>query len=351
MIPPALAARRFARYAMNTIPTTFNETLPSYTVVGGRERRGSTGLSVVLLNRGGHIHRKTLFQELEKKGFDFVVSIEGDREHYDVEELSDAFPFVRFILFSGGISPGEQINLAASELSSPLFFVLWNDIKILSKGPSLLMAERLYRSQEEWKKSGSGGNPLKRLCTVPLIQNPRFETLPTLISPAVFRNTVKTIFSIPQREGHLSLYPFDGIGIYDRDRFMRLGGFDGLLKNFHWQLMDFGFRSYLWGEEIASTQLVKLAYNGETPPEDKTPEESYRRFYLKNLAPVFREDHAHLPLRRFPAYLFRSGEDPLSAWENFAAGRRWVTMNRSRFVCDARIITARWDEPGFRGEL
>jgi hypothetical protein len=335
---------------MNTIPTIFNEALPSYTAVGGNMREASTGLSAVLLNRSGRYPRRTLFQELEKTGFDYVISIESSPERYDVEELSGSFPFVRFILMRERISLGEQINLAASELSSPLFFVLWNDLRIMAGGGAARMAERLAFTPDEQKKAGGEKSPFKRLCTIPVIQNSRFETLPTLIAPAVRKKRVKTLLFSPLEDGLPSLYPFDGVGIYDRERFIRLGGFDGTLKNTHWQFMDFGFRAWLWGEEIRSTQQVKISYDGEVPGEDNTAEASYRRFYLKNLAPVFRGDYAHLPLRRFPGYFFRSGEDPFAAWAAFSESRRWVELNRYRWQSDARTITDRWDYLGERSK-
>jgi hypothetical protein len=116
-----------------------------------------------------------------------------------------------------------------------------------------------------------------------------------------------------------------------------LGGFDSLIKNFYWQLMDFGFRSSLWGEEIASTRLIKLSYEGTVPYEDTTPDEGWRRFFLKNLAPVFKRDYAHIPLARFPAYVRKRGE-LLAAWEEFSSAREWVKTNRYRFVTDARTV-------------
>ena len=174
---------------MSTIPTIFNETLPSYTAVGGKERFASTGLSAVLLNRSGRYPRRTLFQELEKTGFDNIISIESSPEHYDMEELSGRFPYVRFILLRREISLGEQINLAASELDSPLFFVLWNDLKIVAGGSAGRMAERLSGAHEDAKEPGTGEkkSPFKRLCTVPVIQNSRFETLPSLVAPVVYK--------------------------------------------------------------------------------------------------------------------------------------------------------------------
>jgi hypothetical protein len=319
--------------------------MPSYTAVGGNERGASTGLSAVVLTRGGRYPRRALFQELSKVGFDYIISMDGTQERYDVEELSGRFPQVRFILLKEQVSLGEQINLGASELSSPLFFVFWNDLRILYSGGASRMAERLFLGQEE---RGEGQKTLyKRLCTVPLIQNSHFETLPTVAAPALFRHSVKTLLFTPSREGQDSLYPFDGVGIYDRTRFIRLGGFDGTLKSTYWQLMDFGFRAYLWGEQIGATQMVRLSYDGETPPEDSTADESYQRFYLKNLAPVFQGDYAYIPLRRFPAYFWRTGKGLFTALDDFAEGRRWVYTNRFRFRTDARAVTELWDE----GEL
>jgi hypothetical protein len=314
--------------------------------VGGKEREASTGLSAVLLNRIGRYPRRTLFQELKKIGFDYVISIESSPERYDVEELSGDFPFVRFILLREPISPGDQINLAVSELSSPLFFVLWNDLRFITGGGAARMAARLTLTKDELEKAGEGKGFYKRLCTVPVIQNSRFEAFPTLIVPMVKKRKIKTLRFPPQEDGLPSLYPFDGVGIYDRERFIRLGGFDGTLKNAYWQFMDFGFRSWLWGEEIRSSQLVKISYNGEVPAEDNSIGASYLRFYLKNLAPMFRKDYAHLPFRRFPAYLLRSGEDLAAAWESFTESRRWVNLNRYRWRSDARTITDRWEIPG-----
>jgi len=131
--------------------------------------------------------------------------------------------------------------------------------------------------------------------------------------------------------------------MHDRKRFMLLGGFDPSIKSFHWQLMDFGFRSRLWGESIAATPLVKLTYEGAIPQEDGTAESGYKRFFLKNLAPVFRGDYAHIPLRRFPWYYRNMGSDLSSAWEEFSAAREWVNVNRYRFTSDARTIVERWE--------
>jgi hypothetical protein len=328
---------------MNTIPTTFNHSLPAYTVVGGIKRAGNTGLSAVLLNRGGRYPRRTLFHELEKNGFDYIISIEGADERYDIEDLSIRFPSVKFILLKNAVSIGEQINLAVSEISSPLFFVLWNDIRILHGGGAEKIAERMLNEKKIVSEPETNQALYKRLCTVPIIQNSQFETLPALISPAYYKKKLKTVPSSINKEGEVTLYPFDGVGIYDKDRFIRLGGFDTTLHSHYWQLMDFGFRAWLWGETIASTQLIRMSYDGGIPSVDSTAEESYKRFYLKNLSPVFRGDSAHIPLRRYPSYVFKSGDGFFESWEDFIAARKWVETNKYRFKEDAHSLAARWE--------
>ncbi|MCL2194263.1 MAG: hypothetical protein FWB78_12825 [Treponema sp.] len=325
--------------AMSTIPTTFNEMLPSYTVIGGRERLGSAGLSAVVLNRGRRYARRSMFHDMKKTGFDQIVSVESPPIQYDIEELASQFPFVRFVLLKESISLGEQINLAVSELDTPMFFVLWNDLRFVAGGGAHRMVERLiYSADRDWEQ-----NTIRRLCTVPVIQSPRFETLPTLRALVLPRKKEHTRSLSPSREGLRSLYPFDGVGIYDRERFILMGGFDGTLKSSYWQLMDFGFRAHLWGEEISVTQALKLSYEASPPVEDTSTSMDYHRFYLKNLAPVFRNDSAHLPLRRFPCFMLQTRESLFTAYEDFSDGRQWVHTNRHRWRCDPRAIAGLWN--------
>jgi hypothetical protein len=333
------------RGVMSTIPIIFNEPMPSYTAVGGTARGAFNGVSAILLNRGGRYPRRTLFKELEKAGFDYIISLEGPHDRYDLEDLSSRFPFVRFIILKESINPGEQINLAVSEIASPLFFVLWNDLRILHGGDASKIAAWFSLSSEELLKAKPETGAIRRLCTVPVMQNSGMETLPTLTTPAFFKGTVKSLRFPPRAEAQPSLYPFDGVGIYDRVRFVRLGGFDGTIKSPYWQLMDFGFRAHLWGEEICGTQLVRLSYDGEAGAEDTTTDAGYRRFYLKNLAPVVRKNTAHIPLLVLFSYLIKTGGDPLAAWEEFRRDRQWVKNNQYQFRIDARTLIGLWEHP------
>jgi len=311
--------------------------------MGGNERLGSTGLSVALLNRGSRRCRRNLFADLAKTGFDLVVSIESPPAAYDIEDLSREFPFVRFVLLKESASLGEQINLAASEIDTPLFFTLWSDLRFITGGGARRMADRLRRTvlDQDGKRETSA-----RLCTVPLMQGPRFDTLPTLRMPVMLQKKEQTRGAVFSQEGLRTLYPVEGVGIYDKELFVGMGGFDWTIKSPYWQLMDFGFRAHLWGEEIAVTRSVKLAYEMDPIPEDTTSGDDYRRFYLKNLAPAFRKDCAHLPLLKFPGYLFQAARQFKGACKDFSEGRRWVHTNRYRWRRDPRTIFSLWNHSG-----
>ncbi|MDR3324522.1 MAG: hypothetical protein LBS82_00845, partial [Spirochaetaceae bacterium] len=313
---------------MNTTRTTFNDgesrrrrraalsdnPLPAYTVVGGKERGGDTGLSAILLNRGSRYPRRSLFAELEKAGFDAIVSIELSVETYDLDALSTQFPSVTFILLPGSLNVGCQINIAASEVKGPLFFVLWNDLKFLYGGCAAKIVERLLVPFDKAAEGAAYGGAaktrmFKRFCTVPVFQNPDFEALPTASNPVLIKKTLELAPSTPEKEDAPTLYPYDAVGVYDKQRFLELGGFDRGMRNEYWQLLDLGFRAWLWGEEIRCTQFIRLRHEGPIKIEDSSADESKRRFTLKNLSPVLRYDaettglYAHLPLRSLWRFL------------------------------------------------
>ncbi|MDR2097430.1 MAG: hypothetical protein LBP37_02815 [Spirochaetaceae bacterium] len=340
---------------MNTIPSTFEDSLPAYTVVGGGKRNASTGLCAVLLNRGG-IYRNSCFEELQNTGFDYVLSMENSGEHFDIEELSALFPFVRFILFKDEPNIGQKINVAALEADTPLFFVLWDDFHPVFNLDAGRISSRLQIKNDEGVRRANGRNSFTRLCTVPVIQNSDFEPLPCARAPVIDGKKFETMPFTPVKDGMPSLYPFEAAGVYDRERFISLGGFDPKLNLRHWQLLDFGLRAWLWGEEIRCTQQIRFRLDVNVNAENGTADDSYFRFFLKNLAPVIQEENetsgknpgrtaAHLPLRYFLPYLFKSGCGLSGAWRTFLEIRGWVTFHKFRFVKDINTVASFWRQP------
>ena len=352
-----------AAHVMSGIPTTFNEGLPSYTVIGGKERLGRRGVSAVLLcpepvlktndnvrdadgntvgKTVGKTDRAAVYRRLAECGFDFVVSLEAATAGADaaafagadganIGELAAAFPFVSFILLKERLNIGQQINLAATETREPFFLVLRRGYQMLPVPPGGLVTAE------------------KPLCTAPFIYDRGRTALPVGAAPALStgkrRSGFRTERTAP-RDGGKTLFPVGGMGLYHRERFIRLGGFDGTIETEYWQLMDFGLRCHAWGETILCDKTLKFISDRDIPPYNIEFDRHYRRFYLKNLSPVFRFDAAHLPLRRFPHFLIKSGLAPTSAWDEFAQARAWVSKNTYRWKLDSRTLVENWAHDG-----
>jgi hypothetical protein len=320
---------------MNTIPSTSKRLQTPYTVVGGekidKKRRRPLNLSLLLLNRGGKIYRQDLFTELERIGIEEIISIEGPGSSYDIEQLSGRYPRIKFIILHSMASVGEQINIGIEETHSTLVLVIWNDITLPSSALSSRFIERML------------GNNV--LCTVPLMQNQKMQTIPTLQVPAFHKKRLKVVALPPKSDGMMTLFPFDYVGIYDKQKFTYSGGFDHNLIHPYWQKMDFGFRVYMWGETIKYNSGFRVSYEEDPPVEDTTPDDSYKTFFLKNLSVRFRGDTGDLPFSAFVRYLFKSGSPLIQAYREFKEAKRWVTLNRFRFKEDARSVTDLWEVP------
>ncbi|MFP4637377.1 MAG: hypothetical protein ACLFM6_02960 [Spirochaetaceae bacterium] len=314
---------------MSTTRSTTEESLP-YTVVGGRhvDRAAdpSTAVSLVVLNRGRSVNRGGYFGRLLDLGFTDILSMEHSGSHYDVEALSRCHRDVRFVLLRRKTSLGEQVNVSMQEARGRFLYVVWNDMRIGPLGEAMreALAVRNY------------------LCTAPVLRNQKGDQLPTAMAPAFHRSRLKVLPLPPSYTRMPTLFPFDYTGIYHKEQFIFAGGYDHRIPTPYWQKLDFGFRAHMWGYTI---QLdPQLVTSGTEPPtEDATPDESYKRFFLKNLSVRFSADQAVLPFSRFPGFALRTGGGLLRNWQLFREIRGWVHENRYRFKQDARRVTELWE--------
>jgi hypothetical protein len=169
--------------------------------------------------------------------------------------------------------------------------------------------------------------------------------VPSIQVPAVIRGRLKVIPWPPKQAGMRSLYPFDYSGLYNRGRFLLTGGYDPLITTPHWQKLDFGVRSFLWGETIQWDSSLRMSYTAEQSPEDSTPDASYKHFYLKNMAVRFNGEIGFLPRRRLLGYARRSGSGLFESVREFRDIQRWVSENRFRFKSDVPGLVAHWEMP------
>lgn len=326
----------FAQDAMNTIPTTSKRIRIPYTVLGGGSapgsgKRGFDRLSLLVLNRGKTIFKSDFFREIENLGFSQVVSVENPGVNYDIENISRKFPFVKFLLLQESCSPGEQINIGIEESAGQFVFVIWSDMRLSSSAVSLRLVETVEKD-----------NPL---CTVPVLRAGNGDLVPSVVIPAFRKQNLQIIYEVPRRNGVFSLFPFDYCAIYNRDKFLFCGGFDHSILNQYWQKMDFGFRSNMWGERIVCSTSLQVTYTADFITDDTSIDRYYRIFYLKNLAVRFNGDSGYLPGSKFLQYLLRSGEGFFKAKSNFSEAKKWVELNRFRFVLDSRSLTELWSDP------
>lgn len=268
---------------------------------------------------------------MERLGFSEIISIEGPGELYDLENLTLRFPSVRFLLLHQEASLGEQVNMGIEEAGGSHVLVIWNDMKISSGMLSYRLLERIVEQNV--------------LCSVPLLQNHKLETIPTLAAPAFYRTLLKIVPLYLSSDSMPTLFPFDYVGVYSKEKFILSGGFDYEMKNPYWQKMDFGFRTYMWGERMIGNTALRFNYTNETEQEDSTPDHSYRFFFLKNLAVRFNGEAGILPARRFFPYYWKAGSGFFSALREFRDVRSWVELNKYRFKQDARSVTELWEIP------
>jgi len=320
---------------MNTIPTTFNIPDTSYTVIGGKKKNKKIStpseISFLVLIRGERFYIDDFLVSLERLGIFDVLIADTESFPYDIEALAAKHPRCRFLIFQKPVSIGKMINTGIEESHGNYIFVLWNDIRI----PASLVLKRLLPKVKEHSV----------LCLVPLLQNRKYETLPTIKVPAFFRKTLKMVSLSPSAGGMATLFPSDYLGIYRKELFVLTGGYDVTIQNPYWQKMDFGFRSYMWDEKILCETGFRLLYTGDVPAEDTTPDEYYKYFFLKNLCIRFQGDSGILPFSRFPSYLIKSGDNFFESLRDFKTVKKWVNTNTYRFKQDARSVTELWELP------
>ncbi len=317
---------------MSTTPGTSSPAPISYTVIGGRRwdriRKYASPLTFVVLSRGDRLYREALLRDLLAMGAGDVLWVGGPEVSPDLESDARAFPDVRFMVLSAPASPGERLSIGISEARSPLALCLWSDARVASMAPALLARME--------------ADPC--LCLVPLVRGARSEAIPSLQSPRLRRGRLELTWRVPAGDGERTLYPFDYCGLYQVDRFSRVGGYCANITNPHWQKLDFGFRANLWGETIRCAVSLAVSYAGAPPAEDVTADASYKAFWLRNLAVQVKGDGAVLPGWRVAEYMLRSDTGPLYAVREFRAAQEWVNTNRLRYRLDPRAMIAGWEK-------
>lgn len=322
---------RYAGRVMNTIPLIFNERKVKCAVFGGNERPSVVQMNaaVVLLNENTAHYRTGQLADLLKMGFSEIISVECAADNYSIEDISRRFPSVKFVIPLEPVTAGEMINIGISETAAPYALVVKGALRFSSGMLTPLIMQRLQQHD--------------CLCVVPRLLDSEKNPLPVRYMPTVNKTVFKVQPVLKIYEGCWTLYPFDGIGLYNRRRFIELGGFDYTLTTAYWQLLDFAMRGWLWGERIIFSSLYQFVYEADVPIENTTADMSQLRFFLKNIAPKLREDHAYIPFMRFFNYNRQASCGIGEAYRQFADARQWTEKNQYRFHFDAVKLINAWE--------
>lgn len=314
---------------MNTIPSIFNEHQINRTVLGGKEKMvGKFNVSAIMLNTSGsHLRLQTL-ENLLSCGFDSIVWIEPTADNFNIEDISKKYPTVKFLIPLEKTTTGELINICVSEITSDYFIVLKDTLHI---PPAFLQANLADFLTKQ-----------KNYCVVPRL----VDEAGNAVSINVFPETVKGHFLMTKAqyvtEGLPTLSPQEFIGLYNREKFIQLGGFDYTIESPYWQNADLSVRSWLWGEKTTISTSLQISYNTEKPIDDVTKNYSYLRFYLKNILPVFKADHAIIKSSSFLNYKFHSHCGFFEAFSHFKTAQKWVDLNKYRFKMDIKSLIENW---------
>lgn len=317
---------------MNTIPLIFNEHQIKRTVIGGSETQGSQKtlpISVILLNRGASHFKTQNIEHLKQFHFQSIISVEQTVENYSIENLARVYPYVKFLIPLEKANVGEMINIAMGELESDYVLVLWDNARLSSHSLSSRFIEKIVAEDI--------------LCQVPLLKTHNSQKIPVEKIPMLVNNSFNISTASSESDKKATLFPFDHMGIYQRKKFIQLGGFDYTLEKAYWQKLDFFFRAWLWGEEVRLANLFTVQYLDDFEGEDATSDEYYLRFFLKNIAPVFKNDHAELANNKFFGYAKRAPEGWFDKRKAFKDAQSWIEKNKYRFKCDAKFLIEKWD--------
>ena len=315
---------------MNTIPTIFNQRSINRTVLGGRQRPAQVkmNVSVILINsQGSHLRLKNL-EMLDRCGFEKIISMEPNSDNYNLEDFVNKCPSVKFIVPQEDVTTGDLINIGMEEVKSDYVLVLKDSLALSTLRLSPNAFQRLVER--------------KQYCYVPRIFVDKNQVLPINMIPHVQKGMLKIESVSNMLDNTPTLYPYDFLGLYNRQKFIQLGGFDYTIESPYWQNLDLALRAWLWGENIRITTTFGLSYLENAPVEDATSYLSQFRFYLKNLAPQFKLDHGEIPVSTLFRMIPRSACGLVETINQFKDARRWVEMNQYRFKTDTSNLILNW---------
>lgn len=227
-------------------------------------------LSVAIMDTGT---REDLMDSIAwyDANFNHGIHVISQEERFDWEKMQAKYPGITFIIFRRSPSLAERINAFASECQTTYFYITRSDVLTLAFEWNLIKTK--MQKQEH------------PAVLTPLVFNKEQELMPTVRAPHFSKKEIEPLSFIPSSSDDQNLYPFLGLGLYDRALFQRMRGYDEEIKGPYWQVLDFGTRCWLCGHPVYSVNYIALVFpNKQLLIEDRSECEGIERFYTKALS-------------------------------------------------------------------
>ncbi len=189
----------------------------------------------------------TLSWYVQNMNFTLHAVISGERG--DINSFKAKYPDVTFIVFPSMPSFGECVNTVADECFTTFFMTVRSDVEIIR-----------FEGAYLFEILNSKDSPVG---LVPAIANSNKEIIPSMRAPRLnghFIDPESYFPHISSTEVYHTLYPFRGMGLFDRALFQRLRGYDADIKSEYYQFLDFGIRCNEFGHFIGCTSAFIIRF-------------------------------------------------------------------------------------------
>lgn len=205
------------------------------------------------------------------RNFNHGIHVISQEDRFNWEEMKANYPDITFVIFQKTPTLAERINALASEISTTYFYLTRSDVETVAFEWEMITAKMK--------------RPDHPAVLTPIVFNRSQELTPSVRAPHLDKNEIEPLSFIPSTSDDQNLYPFLGLGFYDRALFQRLRGYDEEIKSAYWQALDFGTRCWLYGYPIYSINYLALIFpNKQYLIEDRSSCEGIERFYTKALS-------------------------------------------------------------------
>ena len=199
--------------------------------------------SIVIIDNNDFERLKNLLDWFSKKTQNIPIYVLLDNNKTDyIPALIESFSNMNFILAAKNLNEGAKINGLAAICFSKYFLLLTTDTFLINFEGELLSTFLKDQSKVAF------------IC--PHLCNKVDEIIPTIRKPIIFRKRFDMKYEMNQDFTQITLYPVFGYAFYNLEIFKALHGFDEDIKSFHWQTLDFGLRSWLFGYNGYSSPLI-----------------------------------------------------------------------------------------------